>query len=99
MKLRNPLPRPLFLLLENYIITSFAHLHTIGIGADILSAAIVWEEQSYANTQGPSFSVHSDIVMPYLVKYGKYHLLHGGPNIAKKEFRVVISHHKKVSSS
>ncbi|KAG8559084.1 hypothetical protein GDO81_017234 [Engystomops pustulosus] len=41
-----------------------------GIGGDILSSAIVWEEQMYVNCTGPGFSLHSDIVMPYISRYG-----------------------------
>jgi len=41
-----------------------------GIGADWLSAAIVHEEQGYVNCSGPGFALHSDIVMPYITKYG-----------------------------
>ncbi|PKU34982.1 long-chain specific acyl- mitochondrial [Limosa lapponica baueri] len=41
-----------------------------GIGADILSSAVVWEEQMYVNCTGPGFSLHSDIVMPYIANYG-----------------------------
>ncbi|KAF3688434.1 Long-chain specific acyl-CoA dehydrogenase, mitochondrial [Channa argus] len=41
-----------------------------GIGGDVLSAAVVWEEQMYANCTGPGFSLHSDIIMPYIVNYG-----------------------------
>ena len=41
-----------------------------GIGGDWLSAAIVHEEQSYVNCSGPGFALHSDIVMPYITKYG-----------------------------
>ncbi|MBN3297618.1 ACADL protein, partial [Amia calva] len=41
-----------------------------GIGGDLLSAAIVWEEQMYSNCTGPGFSLHSDIVMPYISHYG-----------------------------
>nr|XP_033800145.1 long-chain specific acyl-CoA dehydrogenase, mitochondrial isoform X2 [Geotrypetes seraphini]XP_033800146.1 long-chain specific acyl-CoA dehydrogenase, mitochondrial isoform X2 [Geotrypetes seraphini]XP_033800147.1 long-chain specific acyl-CoA dehydrogenase, mitochondrial isoform X2 [Geotrypetes seraphini]XP_033800148.1 long-chain specific acyl-CoA dehydrogenase, mitochondrial isoform X2 [Geotrypetes seraphini] len=41
-----------------------------GIGGDLLSAAVVWEEQMYVNCSGPGFSLHSDIVMPYIAKYG-----------------------------
>ncbi|KAF8562620.1 hypothetical protein P879_11934, partial [Paragonimus westermani] len=41
-----------------------------GHGGDILSAAIVWEELNYANCSGPGFSLHSDIVMPYISHYG-----------------------------
>ncbi|XP_061895852.1 long-chain specific acyl-CoA dehydrogenase, mitochondrial [Entelurus aequoreus] len=41
-----------------------------GIGGDLLSAAITWEEQMYSNCSGPGFGLHSDIVMPYIVNYG-----------------------------
>merc|ERR1712042_74773 len=41
-----------------------------GIGADVLHAAIVWEEQSYSNCTGPGFALHSDICMPYLEHFG-----------------------------
>ncbi|XP_073502706.1 long-chain specific acyl-CoA dehydrogenase, mitochondrial [Phyllobates terribilis] len=41
-----------------------------GIGGDILSSAVVWEEQMYVNCTGPGFSLHSDIVMPYISRYG-----------------------------
>jgi long-chain-acyl-CoA dehydrogenase len=43
-----------------------------GLGADILFAAVTWEEQMYAlgSPSGPGFSLHSDIVMPYLVHLG-----------------------------
>uniref|UniRef100_H2YUL4 Long-chain-acyl-CoA dehydrogenase n=1 Tax=Ciona savignyi TaxID=51511 RepID=H2YUL4_CIOSA len=41
-----------------------------GIGGDWLSAAIVHEEQGYINCSGPGFALHSDIVMPYITKYG-----------------------------
>ncbi|XP_060075079.1 long-chain specific acyl-CoA dehydrogenase, mitochondrial-like [Ylistrum balloti] len=41
-----------------------------GIGGDVLSAAITWEEQSYSNCSGPGFALHSDIVMPYITNYG-----------------------------
>merc|ERR1712071_316506 len=41
-----------------------------GIGADVLHAAIVWEEQSYSNCTGPGFALHSDICMPYIENYG-----------------------------
>jgi long-chain-acyl-CoA dehydrogenase len=45
-----------------------------GVGADILSAAIVWEEQAYTGCTGPGFALHSDIVMPYLEHYGSAEL-------------------------
>ncbi|CAL8390510.1 unnamed protein product [Boreogadus saida] len=41
-----------------------------GIGGDLLSAAVVWEEQMYCNCTGPGFALHSDIVMPYISNYG-----------------------------
>ena len=41
-----------------------------GAEADILYAAIVWEEQSYSGCTGPGFALHSEIVMPYLLHYG-----------------------------
>ncbi|XP_053141172.1 long-chain specific acyl-CoA dehydrogenase, mitochondrial-like isoform X2 [Hemicordylus capensis] len=41
-----------------------------GIGGDIFSSAIVLEEQMYVNCTGPGFSLHSDIVMPYISLYG-----------------------------
>ncbi|CAH1241686.1 ACADL [Branchiostoma lanceolatum] len=41
-----------------------------GIGADVLYSAVVWEEQMYSNCSGPGYAMHSDIVMPYIQKYG-----------------------------
>ncbi|XP_076849825.1 long-chain specific acyl-CoA dehydrogenase, mitochondrial isoform X2 [Brachyhypopomus gauderio] len=41
-----------------------------GVGGDLLSAAIVWEEQMYSNCSGPGFCLHSEIVMPYISHYG-----------------------------
>ncbi|XP_004066587.1 long-chain specific acyl-CoA dehydrogenase, mitochondrial [Oryzias latipes] len=41
-----------------------------GIGGDVFSAAITWEEQMYCNCTGPGFALHSDIVMPYIINYG-----------------------------
>ncbi|XP_070850022.1 long-chain specific acyl-CoA dehydrogenase, mitochondrial [Chaetodon trifascialis] len=41
-----------------------------GIGGDLFSAAVVWEEQMYSNCSGPGFGLHSDIIMPYISKYG-----------------------------
>ncbi|XP_067275700.1 long-chain specific acyl-CoA dehydrogenase, mitochondrial-like [Pseudorasbora parva] len=41
-----------------------------GIGGDRLSAAIVLEEQMYCNCSGPGFSLHSEVVMPYISHYG-----------------------------
>eukprot|EP00162_Nutomonas_longa_P017399 comp23853_c0_seq1/m.59430 comp23853_c0_seq1/g.59430 ORF comp23853_c0_seq1/g.59430 comp23853_c0_seq1/m.59430 type:complete len:403 (-) comp23853_c0_seq1:9-1217(-) len=45
-----------------------------GGGADKLSAAIIWEEQGYSGCSGPGFSLHSDIVMPYIEHYGSQFL-------------------------
>ncbi|XP_074653072.1 long-chain specific acyl-CoA dehydrogenase, mitochondrial-like [Tubulanus polymorphus] len=41
-----------------------------GLGADILYAAITWEEQGYSNCTGPGFALHSDIIMTYITNYG-----------------------------
>lgn len=41
-----------------------------GMGLDIRYAAVHWEEQAYANTTGPGFFLHSEIVAPYLMHYG-----------------------------
>jgi len=43
-----------------------------GLGADVAFAAVQWEEQFYGkgSLSGPGFSLHSDIVMPYITNYG-----------------------------
>uniref|UniRef100_A0A9L0SIT4 Long-chain specific acyl-CoA dehydrogenase, mitochondrial n=1 Tax=Equus caballus TaxID=9796 RepID=A0A9L0SIT4_HORSE len=41
-----------------------------GVGGDVYAAAVVWEEQAYSNCTGPGFSLHSNIVMPYIANYG-----------------------------
>ncbi len=41
-----------------------------GMGLDVLYSAVNWEEQSYANTTGPGWFLHSEIVAPYIVHYG-----------------------------
>ena len=41
-----------------------------GVGCDIKYSAIGWEEQSYSNCTGPGFSLHSEIVAPYILHYG-----------------------------
>nr|XP_020746787.1 long-chain specific acyl-CoA dehydrogenase, mitochondrial isoform X3 [Odocoileus virginianus texanus] len=41
-----------------------------GIGGDLYSSAVVWEEQAYSNCTGPGFALHSDVVMPYIANYG-----------------------------
>jgi long-chain-acyl-CoA dehydrogenase len=42
-----------------------------GLGLDAKYAAVNWEEQSYALNSGCGFSLHSEIVCPYLVHYGE----------------------------
>ena len=41
-----------------------------GVGADFLYSAILIEEQGRALASGPAFSLHNDIVVPYLLHYG-----------------------------
>uniref|UniRef100_A0A8C2XQ26 Long-chain specific acyl-CoA dehydrogenase, mitochondrial n=1 Tax=Cyclopterus lumpus TaxID=8103 RepID=A0A8C2XQ26_CYCLU len=41
-----------------------------GIGADLFSRVVTWEEQMYSNCSGPGFTLHSDVVMPYISNYG-----------------------------
>uniref|UniRef100_A0A8D3AFQ6 Long-chain specific acyl-CoA dehydrogenase, mitochondrial n=1 Tax=Scophthalmus maximus TaxID=52904 RepID=A0A8D3AFQ6_SCOMX len=41
-----------------------------GIGGDLFSATVMLEEQMYCNCSGPGFTLHSDIVMPYIANYG-----------------------------
>ncbi|MGI9430700.1 MAG: acyl-CoA dehydrogenase family protein [Myxococcota bacterium] len=41
-----------------------------GAGADFLYSAIVMEELAYARAHGMMVSLHSDIVLPYLLTYG-----------------------------
>lgn len=41
-----------------------------GCAVDFRYSAIVIEEQSYAFASGPGFSLHSDIVAPYILHYG-----------------------------
>ncbi|KAE8278520.1 Long-chain specific acyl-CoA dehydrogenase, mitochondrial [Larimichthys crocea] len=41
-----------------------------GIGGDVYSAAVTWEEQMYSNCTGPGFALHSDIAVPYISNYG-----------------------------
>ena len=41
-----------------------------GAGADRFYSAIVIEEQARAGASGPGFSLHSDIVAPYIYNYG-----------------------------
>jgi len=57
-----------------------------GSGVDRLYSAIIMEEQAYAGLTGPGFTLHSDIVAPYILNYGteeqKRHWL---PRMAKGE--------------
>ncbi len=41
-----------------------------GCGVDFRYSAIVIEEQGYVFSTGPGFSLHSDIVAPYILHYG-----------------------------
>src|SRR5512134_1946598 len=41
-----------------------------GMGGDFLHSAIVLEEMARFGASGPAFSLHSDIVAPYLLHYG-----------------------------
>lgn len=41
-----------------------------GVGGSFLDAAIVMEEMGYAAVGAPAFHLHSDIIMPYISKYG-----------------------------
>lgn len=42
-----------------------------GMGLDIKYSAVHWEEQMYALASGPGFSLHSEIVCPYIMHYGQ----------------------------
>lgn len=41
-----------------------------GLGVDVLYSAVNWEEQSYSLCSGPGWSLHSEIVCPYIMHYG-----------------------------
>jgi len=41
-----------------------------GYGGDFMDAAIVMEEQAYINASGPGFPLHSQIVIPYICRFG-----------------------------
>jgi long-chain-acyl-CoA dehydrogenase len=41
-----------------------------GLGLDILYSSVHWQEQSYSFCTGPGFSLHSEIVAPYVLHYG-----------------------------
>ena len=46
-----------------------------GMGLDVKYAAVHWEEQLYAFASGPGFSLHSEIVCPYIMHYGIFFFL------------------------
>lgn len=46
-----------------------------GMGLDIKYSAVHWEEQMYSLASGPGFSLHSEIVCPYIMHYGKNFIL------------------------
>uniref|UniRef100_A0AAY4DAP9 Acyl-CoA dehydrogenase n=1 Tax=Denticeps clupeoides TaxID=299321 RepID=A0AAY4DAP9_9TELE len=41
-----------------------------GGSGDVISSAVVWEEQVYSKRSWPSFPVHSDLTMSYITNYG-----------------------------
>ena len=45
-----------------------------GAGTDFLFSVVILEELARAGTMGPGFSLHSDIVAPYLLHYGSEYL-------------------------
>ncbi|MGR3583244.1 MAG: acyl-CoA dehydrogenase family protein, partial [Pseudooceanicola nanhaiensis] len=45
-----------------------------GAGADFLFSMVVMEELAKAGAMGPGFSLHSDIVAPYILHYGSEEL-------------------------
>ncbi|MDP1092534.1 acyl-CoA dehydrogenase family protein, partial [Klebsiella pneumoniae] len=47
-----------------------------GLGADFLYSAVVIEEISRLGLTGIGFSLHSDIVAPYILHYGSEALKH-----------------------
>ncbi|MCW8085555.1 acyl-CoA dehydrogenase family protein [Sabulicella glaciei] len=63
-----------------------------GMGGDFLHSAVVIEEMSRAGATGPAFSLHSDIVAPYLLHYGteeqKRHWL---PRMARGEALAAVA--------
>ncbi|MEM8785750.1 MAG: acyl-CoA dehydrogenase family protein, partial [Pseudomonadota bacterium] len=57
-----------------------------GAEADRLYATILIEEQAYAYSSGPGFSLHSDIVAPYILNYGsEEQKAHWLPKMARGE--------------
>lgn len=47
-----------------------------GAGADFLFSMVVMEELAAAGAMGPGFSLHSDIVAPYILHYGSHAVKH-----------------------
>ncbi|AFK52536.1 acyl-CoA dehydrogenase family protein [Tistrella mobilis] len=57
-----------------------------GAGADFLFSMVVMEELARAGAMGPGFSLHSDIVAPYILHYGSEELKrHWLPRMARGE--------------
>ncbi|MBX2839938.1 MAG: acyl-CoA dehydrogenase family protein [Gammaproteobacteria bacterium] len=57
-----------------------------GAGADFMYSMIVLEELARVGAMGPGFSLHSDIVAPYLLHYGSEELKHEWlPQMARGE--------------
>ena len=71
-----------------------------GLGADRLFATIVMEEQARVGASGPGFSLHSEIVAPYIGHYGtdaqKRHYL---PRMASGELIGAIAMTEPVAGS
>lgn len=57
-----------------------------GVGADFLFSMVVMEELARAGAMGPGFSLHSDIVAPYILQYGTESVKHEWlPKMARGE--------------
>ncbi|WP_252274657.1 acyl-CoA dehydrogenase family protein [Pseudomonas subflava] len=63
-----------------------------GMGADFLYSAVVIEEQSRLGLSGVGFSLHSDIVAPYILHYGsEEQKLHYLPKLVSGEMVTAIA--------
>ncbi|HSX70377.1 MAG TPA: acyl-CoA dehydrogenase family protein [Pseudomonas sp.] len=63
-----------------------------GMGADFLYSAVVIEEQSRLGLSGVGFSLHSDIVAPYILHYGsEEQKLHYLPRLVSGEMVTAIA--------
>ncbi|MDX5372878.1 MAG: acyl-CoA dehydrogenase family protein [Pseudomonadaceae bacterium] len=63
-----------------------------GMGADFLYSAVVIEEQSRLGLSGVGFSLHSDIVAPYILHYGtEEQKLHYLPKLVSGELVTAIA--------